>query len=98
MKIEVLGSGCPACHKLFELTKKAVADLGLKDEVEYVTDIQKIIEMGVMQIPVLVIDGKPVMTGATNDIEKVKSFFIGRDNLRRPETKGESGCTCGRSC
>ena len=98
MKIEVLGSGCSACHKLFELTKKAVADLGLKDEVEYVTDIQKIIEMGVMKIPVLVIDGKPVMTGATNDIEKVKSFFIGRDNLRRPETKGGSGCTCGGSC
>ncbi|MFA6897486.1 MAG: thioredoxin family protein [Patescibacteria group bacterium] len=98
MKIEVLGSGCSACHKLFELTKKAVADLGLKDEVEYVTDIRKIIEMGVMQIPVLAIDGKPVMTGATNDIEKVKSFLIDCDNIEKPETKGESGCTCGGSC
>lgn len=99
MKIEVLGSGCPACHKLFELTKKAVADLGLKDEVEYITDIQKIIEMGVMQVPVLAIDGKPVMTGTTNDIEKVKSFFlVDCENIEKSETKGEPGCTCGGSC
>lgn len=98
MKIEVLGSGCPACHKLFELTKKAAADLGLKDGVEYVTDIQKIIEMGVMQVPVLAIDGKPVMTGATDDMEKVKSLLTDHDNIKKPEVKGGSGCACGGSC
>ncbi|MGQ9847959.1 MAG: thioredoxin family protein [Bacteroidales bacterium] len=36
---------------------------GIKIEVEYVTDIQKIIEMGVMSSPVLAINGKPVKTG-----------------------------------
>ncbi|MDD3006709.1 MAG: thioredoxin family protein [Candidatus Pacebacteria bacterium] len=76
MKIEVLGSGCPSCHKLFELTKQAVKDMGLKDEVVYITDIQKIIEMGVMQVPVLAIDGKAVMTGATSDIEKIKGVIV----------------------
>jgi len=45
MKIQVLGSGCPACRNLFELTKKAVEELNLKAEVEYISDIQKIIEM-----------------------------------------------------
>ncbi len=72
MTIQVLGSGCPTCKKLFELTKQAVAELDLKTEVEYITDIQKIIEMGVMQSPVLAINDKPVMTGFLPDIEKIK--------------------------
>ena len=72
MKIQVLGSGCPTCKKLFELTKQAVEELGLKTEVEYITDIQKIVEMGVMSSPVLSINSKPVLTGFSPDIEKIK--------------------------
>ena len=71
-QIQVLGSGCPTCKKLFELTKKAVQELGIKTEVEYITDIQKIVEMGVMSSPVLAIDGKPVITGFLPDVEKIK--------------------------
>jgi thiol-disulfide isomerase/thioredoxin len=37
--IQVFGSGCPTCKKLFELTQKAVTELDLKTEVEYITDI-----------------------------------------------------------
>jgi small redox-active disulfide protein 2 len=74
-KIEVLGSGCPSCKKLFELTKQAVQAMNIKTEVEYITDIQKIIEMGVMQTPVLAINGKPVMTGATSDLEKIMGLL-----------------------
>ena len=72
MKIQVLGSGCPTCKKLFELTKQAVEELDLKIEVEYITDIQRIVEMGVMSSPVLAINGKPVITGFLPDIEKIK--------------------------
>ena len=75
MKIAVLGSGCATCKALYELTKKAVVELGLKDKVEYITDISKIIEMGVMQSPVLAINGKPVMVGFTPDIEKIKEII-----------------------
>lgn len=76
MKIQVLGSGCPTCKKLYELTMKAVEDLGWKENVEYITGIdgmQKIIELGIMSSPVLVVDDKPVMVGFTPDIEKLKS-------------------------
>ena len=72
MQIQVLGSGCPTCKKLFELTKQAVEELGLKIEVGYITDIQRIVEMGVMSSPVLAIDGKPAITGFLPDIEKIK--------------------------
>ena len=75
MQIQVLGSGCPSCKKLFELTKKAVEELKLKTEVEYITDIKKIVEMGVMSSPVLAINGKPVMTGLLPDVEKIKEII-----------------------
>jgi len=72
MIIQVLGSGCPTCKKLFELTKQAVGELGLETDVEYITDIQEIVKMGVMSTPVLAIDGKPVIAGSLPDIKKIK--------------------------
>jgi small redox-active disulfide protein 2 len=75
MTIQVLGSGCPTCKELFEITAKAVDQLGLNVVVEYATDIQKIIALGLMQSPVLVVNGKPVMVGFTNNIEKIKEII-----------------------
>jgi small redox-active disulfide protein 2 len=75
IKIQVLGSGCPTCRKLFELTQKAVEDLGLKAEVEYSDDIQKILEMGLMSSPVLAINGKPALVGFLPDTEKIKEII-----------------------
>lgn len=74
MKIQVLGSGCSTCKNLFELTKKAVEELKIKAEVEYSTDVSKIIEMGIMQSPVLAVNGKAVMIGSGN-LEKIKSVL-----------------------
>lgn len=75
MKIQVIGSGCPTCKKLYELTKQAATELGLKQKVEYVTDISKLIEMNVMTSPVLAIDDKPVMVGFSPDIKKIKKLL-----------------------
>ena len=75
MKIQVLGSGCATCKKLFELTKKATEELDLGAEVEYVTDVQKIIDMGLMSSPVLAIDGKPVLVGRVPETEKIKEII-----------------------
>jgi len=80
MKIQVLGSGCPTCKSLFELTKKAIEELSLNSKVEYITGaegINKIVEMGIMSSPVLVINGKPVMTGFIPDIEHIKKLIKG---------------------
>ena len=75
INVQVLGSGCPTCRKLYELTKEVVAEMNLGTEVEYITDVQKIVEMGVMQSPVLAVNGKPVMTGFTPNKEKVKELI-----------------------
>jgi len=75
VKIQVLGSGCPSCKRLYESTQQAVTEMNPGTEVEYVTDIQKIIEMGVMSSPVLAIDGKPIMAGYVPDKEEIKELL-----------------------
>ena len=59
--IKVLGSGCKACHQLYDNTVKAVEGMGI--EVEYVTDLQKIMEYGAMSMPALVVNKKLVSSG-----------------------------------
>ncbi len=79
MKIQVLGSGCASCHKLYEITKRAVFDLQLSDTVEYVTGdegIQKIIELGAMKSPVLAINDKIAMVGFVPDADKIKKIIL----------------------
>jgi small redox-active disulfide protein 2 len=75
MKIQVLGSGCPTCKNLYEITKRAVSEMQLEAEVDYITGsdgLQKIIELGVMSSPVLTVNGHLAMTGFTPDIEVIK--------------------------
>ncbi|GAG89333.1 unnamed protein product [marine sediment metagenome] len=63
MKIEILGTGCPKCRKLHELAEEAVKELGASAEITKVTDINKIINYGVMITPALVIDGNVKVAG-----------------------------------
>ncbi len=87
MKINVLGAGCASCKNLFELTKTAVAEMGINAEVAYSDDISKIIELGILQAPVLVIDGKPVMVGGTDNINKLKEIITKSSNTGLTEKK-----------
>ncbi|OGD62040.1 hypothetical protein A2160_00565 [Candidatus Beckwithbacteria bacterium RBG_13_42_9] len=75
MKIQVLGSGCPTCKKLHEITQKAVSEMKLEAEVEYLTGsegIQKIVELGAVSSPVLAVNGKIAMVGFTPDLNEIK--------------------------
>ncbi len=63
MNIKILGGGCSSCKKLLENTKKAVAETGTQAEVEYITDMERIMSYGVMTMPVLVVDETVVAKG-----------------------------------
>jgi len=63
MKIEILGTCCPKCKKLHELSEEAVKELGVSAEIIKVTDINKIIDYGVMVTPALVVDGDVKVAG-----------------------------------
>ena len=80
MKIQVLGSGCPTCKKLHESVVSVVEKIDWQDvEVEYLTGadgVQEIIKLGVMQTPVLTVDGKVVMMGYAGDEKKLETVLI----------------------
>ena len=72
--IKILGSGCKSCHALYEATKEAAKKLDLPLEVEYITDMKKIMEYGVMRMPALVVNEKVVSMGKVlkaSDVEKL---------------------------
>ena len=96
MTIQVLGSDCPTCKKLFDTTKKVVKELNIDTEVEYIDGVTRMIEMGVMTGPVLAIDNKPVLTGRGYSAEDIKKALTG--NLPQKEKSDNSGCSCGCSC
>ena len=73
-KIKVLGAGCKNCHDLFESAKTAVKNMNLNMEVEYVIDMEKIMDYGVMSMPALVVNEKVVSMGKVlkaADVEKL---------------------------
>jgi len=94
--IQVLGSGCPTCKKLFELTQESVKQLNIGVEVEYITDIQKIIELGVMSSPVLTVNGKVALVGQLPSIDKLKEIVSACEQENSGQTTG--GCSCGGKC
>ena len=72
--IKVLGAGCKSCHEQYENAKKAVENLGLDVEVEYITDMEKVMSSGVMSMPALLVNDKIVSVGKVlkpKEIEKL---------------------------
>ena len=74
MRVRVLGGGCKKCEALLKATKEALANTGLKGEVEYITDLGEIASLGIMTTPALMLDDEIVSTGRvlkTSDIESL---------------------------
>ena len=72
--IKVLGAGCKSCHEQYENAKAAVQALGLNVEVEYITDMEKVMEYGVMSMPAIVVNDQVVSMGKVlkaADVEKL---------------------------
>ena len=72
--IKVLGAGCRSCHEQYENAKAAVNALGLDLEVEYITDMEKVMGYGVMSMPAIVVNEKVVSMGKvlkSADVEKL---------------------------
>ena len=75
MKIEILGPGCPKCHNTEENVKKALSELNKTADVVKVSDINAIIEKGVIQTPAVIINGKITIQGKIPTVEQVKKFI-----------------------
>ncbi len=75
-RIEVLGSGCPNCHKLEANARAALVIAGVEAEIVEVTDYRAILAHGVMSTPGLVIDGTVVSAGRIPSPDDIAGWLV----------------------
>ena len=63
MKVKIYGGGCDKCRQLLENTQAALDVAGIDADIEKVTDMKAIADVGVLMTPALEIDGKVVSSG-----------------------------------
>lgn len=74
-KIQILGTGCSKCKRLAQQAEKAASALGIEYVIEKVTDINEIMDFGIMMTPGLAVDGDVKVTGRIPDIETIQEFL-----------------------
>ena len=74
--IQILGTGCANCRKLTEQAEAAAQGLGLDYTIEKVTDLQQIMQFGVMMTPALAVDGKVKVAGRVPDFDTLRNLLI----------------------
>ena len=72
MTIQILGSGCPNCRNLEKNAREAVAKLGIEATFEKITDMDQIVEMGVLRTPGLAFDGQVQKSGKVFSPEEIE--------------------------
>lgn len=70
--IKVLGAGCKTCHDQYENVREAVKAMRLSADVEYITDMEKVMEYGVMSMPAIVVNENVVTMGKVLKPEEVE--------------------------
>jgi small redox-active disulfide protein 2 len=63
MKIEVLGSGCTKCKRMYDNVAEAVKKSGLQAEVIKIEDLNEIVSRGILMTPALFVDGDERVAG-----------------------------------
>ncbi|MGL6195137.1 MAG: thioredoxin family protein [Thermoguttaceae bacterium] len=74
-KIQILGTGCAKCEKLYKMAAEAVQELGMNVEITKVTDIAEITSLGVMMTPAMLVDGKVVVMGRVPSLDETKKMI-----------------------
>ena len=73
--IKVYGSGCKGCQTLHQSVIDALAEMNIAADVQYITDMQKIMETGVMSLPALAVNDKIVSSGKVLTVSEVKKLL-----------------------
>ena len=75
MKLQILGSGCAKCKTLGQHAEAAAQGLGLEYELEKVTDMNAIIDAGVMSTPALAVNGEIKSAGKVLSVDEIKTLL-----------------------
>jgi small redox-active disulfide protein 2 len=75
MKIKILGVGCPRCKKLEEQVRNILIKNNVEAEIEKVTEINEMLEYGIMATPGLVVNEKLKSSGITPKDEQILNWI-----------------------
>jgi len=74
-KIQILGVGCPKCHRLLENARQAVKESGIACDIVKVTDIVEMLSFHPARLPALAIDGVVKVSGQVPASDEIKSLL-----------------------
>ena len=75
MRIEIFGPGCPRCRKTEELIAETIKKIGVEAEIVHVTDLNEMIERGIMMTPAVMIDGVKKIEGKIPTEAQIRQWF-----------------------
>jgi len=75
MKIQVLGTGCMKCNKLYAEVEKAIAQTGVSAKLSKVEKVEEIVKLGAAFTPGLAIDGVLKSQGKVPKPEQIAAWI-----------------------
>jgi small redox-active disulfide protein 2 len=78
MKVQIYGTGCGKCNMLEKAAKEAVKELGADVEVVKVSDINAIVEAGILATPGLAVDGEVKSMGRVPSKDELKKWITAK--------------------
>ncbi|WP_022851450.1 thioredoxin family protein [Limisalsivibrio acetivorans] len=75
MKIQILGTGCAKCEKLYEAAEAAAKASEFDYEMEKVQDINDIMSFGVMITPAMAVDGEVKVSGRVPSVAELEAML-----------------------
>lgn len=75
MEIKILGTGCLKCANLEKAAREAAGAVDPSIIISKVSDINDIMDYGVMMTPALVINEKVVSSGKVLSVEQIRKYI-----------------------
>lgn len=75
MKVQIYGTGCARCNMLEKAAKQAISEMGIKAEVVKVTDINQIVEAGILATPGFAVEGDVKSMGRVPSLDEIKKWI-----------------------
>lgn len=75
MNFKIYGSGCAKCKLLTAHAEEAAQALGITYEIEKITDVNGIIDAGIMRTPALAVDDEIVIEGKVPSADAIKKLL-----------------------
>jgi small redox-active disulfide protein 2 len=75
MKVQIYGTGCAKCNMLEKAARQAVKEMGVNAEVVKVSDINQIVEAGILATPGFAVEGEVKSMGRVPSQDEIKKWI-----------------------